>query len=73
MAMFKPVTSWNEVPLILDPPFVARILGRTPDKIRRRCLTGEIPAYKDGKEWRILKDDLIKYIEDNKNKTLKGA
>lgn len=58
----RPITNWEDVPVIMDVPFVARLLGFTPDKISRKCAKGEIPAHKIFSKWRINKDELIEYI-----------
>lgn len=61
------ITSWEQVPIIMDLPFVGKILGKTYDNLVKRSREGAFPAFKDGKEWRVTKDDLIRYIEENKN------
>lgn len=68
---YRPITSWEEVPVIFDIPMAARLLGKTPENITRRCQSGEFPAFKDGKEWRITKEALLKYIHDNGNEAMK--
>lgn len=62
----RPVTSWNEVPVVFDIPMAARILGKSADWISRRCQRGELPAFKDGKEWRFEKDAFLDYIQSCK-------
>ena len=61
------ITSWEQVPIIMDLPLAAKILSKTYDNLVKRSKSGTFPAFKVGKEWRVTKDDLIKYIEDNKN------
>lgn len=69
------VTNWENVPVTLDVPLIARILGKTPDNISRRCQRGDLNeyAFKDGREWRMRKERLIEYIEaqEAKNRILK--
>jgi len=58
----KPVLDWDSVPIIFDIPMAARILGVTPEGIKRRCQLGEFPAFKDGKLWRIDRDEFREYL-----------
>ena len=62
------ITSWNQIPIVMDLPLVSQILGQTYDCLIKRARNGTLPAFRTGKEWRVTKDDLIKYIEENKNK-----
>jgi len=57
---------WDSVPVVIDLPYVARILGVTPETLKLRCLRGKFPAFKEGKNWRVEKCDLRAYIEGNK-------
>lgn len=62
MSMKTP-TSWADVPIVLDIPYVAQLLGRHPETIRQQCVAGKLPAIKIGSEWRISKEGLIKMFE----------
>lgn len=62
----KPITSWDEVPVIFDIPMAARLLGKSYDWIARRCLKGELPAFKDGVEWRFEKEEFLEYIRQSR-------
>ncbi len=66
--MVKVITSWNEVPIIMDLPMAARIVGQTPETLKSRAQKGNFPAYKEGGEWRVEKEELIKHIERNRVK-----
>lgn len=55
--------NWDEVPVVLDVPLAARILGFTVDSVSRKCKSGELPAHKIMGEWRFCKDELISYIK----------
>jgi len=59
----KPVTNWDDVPVIIDPVYVARLLGVTPTRVREMCRKEQIPNTKLGKLWRISKEDLRNYME----------
>jgi hypothetical protein len=58
-------TTWPE---FLSPLEVAAVLRLTPDAIRRKLRTGELPGRKIGQdgryraEWRTAKTDLIAYV-----------
>jgi excisionase family DNA binding protein len=58
------ITEWDNVPVIFDIPMAARILGVTPEGVKRRCQLGELPAFKDGKLWRFEKTAFIDYIRE---------
>ncbi len=42
---------------------VAEVLGTSTQWVRRRVKSGELPAYKPGKEWRIREGDLNEFLE----------
>ena len=51
----KPLAS----PAILTPAEAARLLGASPDSVRRWCEQGRIPSYRTpGGHWRIARRDL---------------
>ena len=66
----RPITSWDEVPIVMDLHFASRILGKGADALRKRAQKGTFPAYKEGSSWRITKDSLQEYIKrlENQNK-----
>lgn len=46
-------------PTILTPTEAARLLGASPDSVRRWCEQGRIPGYRTpGGHWRIARKDL---------------
>jgi len=58
------ITNWEQVPVVIDLPFAARILGQSIETLKKRSQRGEMPgAFKAGRDWRIEKDALRKYIE----------
>ena len=59
------ITDWSQVPLILDLPFTARLLGVSIESLKKRCQSGTLPgAFKlDGGHWRVSKNALRRYIE----------
>lgn len=63
--MKKVISSWDELPLVLDLPLVAQILGFNLRTIQRKAQNSEIPAKKIfDKEWRVEKEELKKFIEN---------
>jgi excisionase family DNA binding protein len=60
---FKPVTSWDDVPVVMDLPFAARIVGQSPEYLRKRAQQGTFPAYKEGTSWRITKEALREHTK----------
>ena len=58
------ITSWEQVPVVIDLPFAARILGQSIETLKKRSQRGELPgAFKAGRDWRVAKDALRSYIE----------
>lgn len=58
------IYNWDEVPLIIDLPYAARLLGCSVQLIRKNCQDGKIPAFKIGAMWRIRKEDMIAYTKE---------
>lgn len=56
---------------ILSPQAVAYILGIGKNLTLRLLQNGEIPAKKVGNKWRILKSDLITYLQTSSNRRYK--
>ena len=57
-----PVVGWEQVPVVVDLPYVAIILGVNPELIRRLIASGELKGFKVGREWRIAKSDLMRFV-----------
>ena len=45
-AAYSPITSWDEIPLILDIPLICRMLGKSYEGVKKMCQRGRIPAFK---------------------------
>ena len=58
----KFVTSWDEVPVIIDVPYLAHLIGCSYENARKMCQYGKIKAVKVGDMWRIRKEDIIEYM-----------
>lgn len=67
MAKGKYPTSWDDVPVIFDIPYAARLFGFTTDVMSRKCANGEFPAHKVFGKWRINKDEAIAYLHGESN------
>lgn len=61
--MRKSETDWNRVPVIFDLTYAAALLDVSLDRMHKLAQQGRFPAFKVGKLWRVRKDDLINYIE----------
>lgn len=68
MVKKKFVYNWEDVPVIIDLPYAAVLLGSSVDCLKRLSRNGIFPAFKHGGEWRVTKDDLLAYIENHKVK-----
>ena len=51
----RPIINWDEVPVIIDVPYVARLLAQR----------GVLPAHKIGKLWRFDKEEIRQYIKEH--------
>ncbi len=57
------IYSWDEVPVIIDVPYAAHLLGCSVNLIRKMCRSGQLKATKVGNEmWRITKADIMEYM-----------
>ena len=64
MKMKQNITSWEQVPIVIDLPFAARILGQSIETLKKRSQRGELPgAFKAGRDWRVNKNALRNYVE----------
>lgn len=57
------IYNWDEVPIIVDPYYVADLLKCSVGLIYRDCREGKLKAFKVGNLWRIRKDSLIAYTK----------
>lgn len=58
------VVNWDEVPVLMDLSWVARILGKSREWAKQKAQSEELPAIKVGEEWRIPKNKLREYLGD---------
>lgn len=54
---------WSRVPLILDTTQAALLLQITPDRLAHLCKTGQFPAMRVGKAWRIGREAIRERLE----------
>lgn len=66
--MRQQYTSWDQVPLVMSLQVAAIILERSLESMKKQSQSGNFPAFKCGGVWKVTKDDLIAYIENNKAK-----
>jgi len=57
---------WDAVPLILNIREAARLLRVSPGYIKKKCVSGELPAVKLSAGWRINKNDLAELLKQHK-------
>ena len=56
-------TDWDDVPLVIDLPYAARILGVSCTSLRKKSREGKFPAFKvDDSNWRVSKIELQEFI-----------
>lgn len=53
---------WEQVPLVLDIAYASVLLGVHPETVRRKLSSAELNGKKIGREWRILKSDIMSYL-----------
>ena len=58
----RPITDWNDVPVLMDLPMAARVIGLTERTLKSHCAKGIIPAVKVGGTWRINKGELMRML-----------
>lgn len=61
------VTDWNDVPVLLDLPYAARIVGMSAEYVKRLSIAGKFPAVKVGNSWRVNRDDLMAFVGAKKS------
>lgn len=55
------IRSWDDVPVVVNLPYVAVVLKANPEVIRRHLANGDLKGFKVGREWRINKADLMAF------------
>jgi excisionase family DNA binding protein len=65
----EPVVGWDQVPIVIDLPYVAVVLGANPEVIRRYLASGKLKGFKVGREWRINKSDLMEFVGAKEERT----
>ena len=56
----------SDYPNLLGVPEVAQILGIEPNTVYIWLRNRKLPGIKVGKSWRVLKEDIITYLEAHK-------
>ena len=65
----EPVVGWDQVPIVIDLPYVAVVLGANPEVIRRYLASGKRRGFQVGREWRINKSDLMEFVGAKEERT----
>lgn len=58
----KIFSAWEQVPLVLTVPEAALLLNMHPNYITKLCRANVLTGFKCGKEWRINKGSVMKYL-----------
>lgn len=61
-AQTRNVVDWLEVPVLCDVGIVCCILGKQYESVRRMMISGELPGFQVGNEWRVRKDALMAHL-----------
>lgn len=65
---YKNYVDWNTVPIIMDIPLAAQLVGMSAEYLRKQAIKKKFPAYKiSPRVWRVNKEDLVNWIESFKN------
>lgn len=60
-------TDWTQVPIVMDLQIACIILNRGYEALKKDARDGKFPAFKNGdKKWAVKKEDLLGYIEKQK-------
>lgn len=62
----KIIRSWGRVPVIFDLEYAACLVGSTKSNLKYLSQNSRFPAFKVGRVWRVKKEDLIAWIEEQK-------
>lgn len=54
----------NDAKNILDIQDIAELFTCSREKIKRMARSGELPAFKFGRRWYVLRDDLERFLSD---------
>lgn len=63
MPRAKPITNWEQVPVIFDLALASIIFGYTVDTLQKKAQKGEFPAHKVFDEWRVDKDEAMQFYK----------
>lgn len=63
----KIICNWGRVPIIFDLDYAACIAGSTKGNLKYLAQNKRFPAFKVGRLWRVKKEDLMAWIEQQKS------
>lgn len=61
------VKNWNELPVFIDVNLAACLFGLNKRTVQKLCQTGDLPAFKVNKSWRLKKEELEKWVNKQSN------
>lgn len=67
MPKTKYVTAWDQVPVVVDVPYVSVMLGIHPNTVKKYLRAGTIKGFKIGAEWRICKEAIAEFMGKEEN------
>lgn len=53
------LTSWADVPVVVDCGYIARIFAISKETARKLCVSGALPAFMLAGRWYINKKDIM--------------
>lgn len=62
MTQDKPITDWDELGVVLTVEQAAEVLQLHFTTVKRLLKQGKLPGRKVGRQWRINKTDLMRYM-----------
>ncbi len=59
------IYNWDQVPIVINLPYVAVILKANPEVVRRYLASGKLKGFKVGREWRVSKKELMAFVGED--------
>ncbi len=55
---------FDEIPVVVDPPYIAWLFKVSVETVRLLCRNGNLPSFMVGKQYRIKKADLMRFMQE---------
>lgn len=62
------IKCWDEVPLIVDMKYLCRFFGVSEFVLLKEFASGQLPAFRVGKMWRVNRQDLMDFCTPARNR-----